>query len=212
VRKVDLRQHADERLGAANKTVTRSELRNVGPSITYKLRDAAGQAREFHNYMLPVDMGDGQPVFLLGVRETRPSRSATCACRPTTGQHGRLLCGCARRWPTRRCASARRCAATWRARRSPADGPSWPSSWPCRPPAPWAVCRADRHRGGRRRPRGGLQAMSDFMEASVPEAERERAAEVLLRILNGSLFELAQLARERGPEAAGAQTKPPRPS
>ncbi|HYF18068.1 MAG TPA: cytochrome c biogenesis protein ResB, partial [Ramlibacter sp.] len=68
-RKVDLRESLEARLGAANKTVTRKELRNIGPSITYKLRDAAGQAREFHNYMLPVDMGDG-PVFLLGMRET----------------------------------------------------------------------------------------------------------------------------------------------
>ena len=30
------------------------------------------------------------------------------------------------------------------------------------------------------------------MEANVPEAERERAGEVLVRILNGALFELAQ--------------------
>ncbi|GAC1535344.1 MAG: hypothetical protein NVS2B4_15800 [Ramlibacter sp.] len=64
-RKVDLREH----LGAANRSNGRKELRNVGPSISYKLRDAAGQAREFNNYMLPVDMGDGVPVFLLGLRE-----------------------------------------------------------------------------------------------------------------------------------------------
>lgn len=70
MRKVDLRESIDSRLGVANKTLTKKNLRNVGPSISYKLRDAAGQAREFHNYMLPVDAGDGIPVFLLGVRET----------------------------------------------------------------------------------------------------------------------------------------------
>jgi len=70
VRKVDLRGAIDARLGAGNKTVTHRELRNVGPSITYRLRDAAGQAREYHNYMLPVDTGDGVAAFLLGVRET----------------------------------------------------------------------------------------------------------------------------------------------
>jgi cytochrome c biogenesis protein len=42
-----------------------------------------------------------------------------------------------------------------------------------------------------------LQAVADFMEANVPEAERNRAGEVLIRILNGTLFELTQLARER---------------
>jgi len=45
--------------------------------------------------------------------------------------------------------------------------------------------------------RGGLQAVSAFLEANVPAAERERASEVLVRILNGTLFELMQLSRER---------------
>ncbi|MEQ1657677.1 MAG: cytochrome c biogenesis protein ResB, partial [Hylemonella sp.] len=44
---------------------------------------------------------------------------------------------------------------------------------------------------------GGLQAVADFMENNVPEAERERAGEMLVRILNGALFELLQVARER---------------
>ena len=35
------------------------------------------------------------------------------------------------------------------------------------------------------------------MEANVPEAERNRAGEVLVRILNGALFELAQMTREQ---------------
>src|SRR5690606_14201908 len=35
VRKVDLRESVESRLGAANKTVTKKELRNVGPSVSY---------------------------------------------------------------------------------------------------------------------------------------------------------------------------------
>jgi cytochrome c biogenesis protein len=42
---------------------------------------------------------------------------------------------------------------------------------------------------------GGLQAISQFIDANVPEAERPRAGEVLVRILHGALFELAQLTR-----------------
>ena len=49
-------------------------------------------------------------------------------------------------------------------------------------------------------PSGGLQALADFMETSVPEAERMRISEVLLRILNGSLFELMNMTRERAGE------------
>ena len=44
---------------------------------------------------------------------------------------------------------------------------------------------------------GGLQAIADFIDANVPVAERNQAGEVLIRILNGVLFELAQLSRER---------------
>ncbi|MDP3825875.1 MAG: cytochrome c biogenesis protein ResB, partial [Polaromonas sp.] len=46
-------------------------------------------------------------------------------------------------------------------------------------------------------PLAGLQAISDFMETNVPEGERSRAGEVLVRILNGVLFELVQLTREQ---------------
>jgi cytochrome c biogenesis protein len=45
--------------------------------------------------------------------------------------------------------------------------------------------------------RGGLPSVSAFLETNVPAAERERASDVLVRILNGTLFELMQIARER---------------
>jgi cytochrome c biogenesis protein len=41
----------------------------------------------------------------------------------------------------------------------------------------------------------GLQAVADFIEKKVPVAEREKASEVLIRILNGTLFELTQMTR-----------------
>jgi cytochrome c biogenesis protein len=43
----------------------------------------------------------------------------------------------------------------------------------------------------------GLQAVADYIETNVPEPERSKAGEVFVRILNGSLFELAQLARQK---------------
>jgi cytochrome c biogenesis protein len=53
--------------------------------------------------------------------------------------------------------------------------------------------------------RGGLPALGQFIESSVPEAERARISDVLLRIVNGTLFELANLAREK----AGAEPLAP---
>lgn len=44
------------------------DLRNVGPSVQYRLIGADGQAREFNQYLLPVKVDDA-PVFLLGVRD-----------------------------------------------------------------------------------------------------------------------------------------------
>jgi cytochrome c biogenesis protein len=50
----------------------------------------------------------------------------------------------------------------------------------------------------------GLQALADFLESNVPEAERPRAGEMFVRILNGALFELDAVAREQ----AGAKPLP----
>jgi len=44
-------------------------LRNVGPSVQYRVISRDGQAHEFNNYMLPMVL-DGNAVFLAGVRET----------------------------------------------------------------------------------------------------------------------------------------------
>mgnify|MGYP000446867827 CR=1 FL=1 len=69
MRKVDLKTSITDHLGSGAKAPGEKTMRNVGPSVTYRLRDDSGQAREFHNYMLPVNMGDAGPVFLLGMRE-----------------------------------------------------------------------------------------------------------------------------------------------
>ncbi|MBL0422341.1 cytochrome c biogenesis protein ResB [Ramlibacter sp. AW1] len=196
VRKVDLRESIESRLGAANKTVSRRELRNVGPSVTYKLRDAAGQAREFHNYMLPVDMGQGTgPVFLLGVRDT-PAEAFRYLRIPADDKgelDGFLRLRQALADPALREQAVRRFA-------TQATDPGKPEL--TEQLAASAQRALELFAGAAPGPNGktvgGLQAIADFMEASVPETERARAGEVVIRILNGSLFELAQLTRQQG--------------
>ncbi len=213
VRKVDLRHSIESRLGAGNKTATPKELRNVGPSVTYKLRDAAGQAREFHNYMLPVDTGDGQPVFLLGVRETPadPFRFLRVPVDDQGRMDGFLRMRMALADPALREQAVRRYVA------HAVDG----SRPELADQLAQSTLRALSIFAGAAEPgktaagspqRGGLQAISEFMEANVPSAERERAGEVLIRILNGALFELAQLTRERAGLAPCRRTRPPAPS
>ena len=48
-------------------------FRNLGSSINFKLRDATGQAREYFNYMTPIEI-DGRWFFVSGTRE-RPDQA-----------------------------------------------------------------------------------------------------------------------------------------
>ena len=194
-RKVDLRAALDARLGAGNKVTDKKTLRNVGPSIGYKLRDAAGQARESQNYMLPVDTGDGVPVFLMGARENpdEPFRYLRVPAdeRGSMDTFFRLRDALADAGA--RSLAVRRYAARAVDPAKPELGRQLTASAD-KALALFAGAEPTAKGSG---PRGGLQAVSDFLEANVPQADRERAGEVLVRILNGVLFELAQIARER---------------
>ena len=197
VRGVDLASSLNKHLGSGAKGGGDKGLHNVGPSISYKLRDAAGQATEYNNYMLPVEL-DGQRVFLAGVRDT-PAEPFRYLRIPVDAQGGidgwyRLQRGL--KDPAQRDQAARRYAAV----ATPANKPEmveqlrltaartlalFAGAEPAQPSA------ADRAQGVPAAP-GGLQALAQFVEGSVPEPDRARISEVLLRILNGSLFELAQ--------------------
>jgi cytochrome c biogenesis protein len=196
VRKVDLSTSLDKHLGSGSKPGEKV-LRNVGPSITYKLRDAAGQAREFNNYMAPVEL-DGQRVLLAGVRES-PSEPFRYLRIPVDDSGSidtwyRLLQGL--KDPELRDKAVRR----YVAQSTPADKPEMAEQLrvtAARALGLFAGAEIARTAAGTPAAEGGgLQALSDFVEGSVPEADRTRISEVLLRILNGSLFELAQLTRE----------------
>ena len=193
VRKVDLKSAIDARLGAGHKTTTEKELRNIGPSIGYKLRDASGQAREYQNYMMPVDTGDGNPVFLLGVRDN-PVDSFRFLRVPADAEGSMdtfLRLRVALADPALREQAARRYVAQ-------AVDASRPD---LREPLMQSALRALEMYAGTTDDAGvkigGLQAIARFMEQNVPEAERSRASEVLVRILNGVLFEMAQSLREK---------------
>jgi cytochrome c biogenesis protein len=205
VRKVDLRHALDTRLGAANKTTTQKELRNVGPSVSYKLRDASGQAREYNNYMLPfkMDSAPGSPaLYLLGVRET-PADAFQYLRIPVDSEGGMntfLRVRAALADQLQRENAVKRYA-------SQAIGEDRPElvqqlvSSASRAlslfagDGPDAIEGVNNAKGARKT--AGLQAVSDFMEVNVPEAERNRAGEVLIRILNGVLFELTQTTRQQ---------------
>lgn len=193
VRAVDLRSSIEARLGSADKTTTQKHLRNVGPSVSYKLRDASGQAREYNNYMVPVDTGDGVRVFLLGMREkpSEPFRYLRLPVDENESMDGFVRLRAALNNTALRAQAIERYAGK-------AVDPKRPE---LRGQLAQSAQRALDLYAGQEQVAGkkvwGLQAMADFLEANVPETERSRAGEMLVRILNGVLYELDAVARER---------------
>ena len=194
VRKVDLKQSIEDRLGAGHKTSDKKDLRNIGPSIGYKLRDASGQAKEFQNYMLPVDTGDGQPVFLLGVRESQGDEMRYL--RVPADPEGTMNTFLGLRQAMKNKELSVKAARAYVQKAVDASRPELaePLTQSALKALELFAGQGDK-KGPDGKPLGGLQAISDFMDSNVPEAERERAGEVLVRILNGVLYELTQQVR-----------------
>ena len=204
VRAVDLGRAIDQHLGSGAKPVGDKQLHNIGPSITYRLRDAAGQAREYNNYMVPVDL-DGQRVFLFGMRDTLDSGfrylRVPADAKDTPDEWLRVRAALAD--PTSRAEAAARYAR----KATPTNKPEMAEQLQV------SARRAINLFAGAERPvpegqalepemGAGLPALQMFVQSVVPEPERNRTAEVLVRILNGTLFELVNLVRERAGQAA----------
>ena len=215
VRKVDLVNAIASRLGSGHKVAKDKLLQNVGPSITYRLRDGAGQAREYQNYMAPVAL-DGSSVFLIGVRDTPQDsfRYLRIPADETGSIDGWLRLRQALDDPALREQAARRYVAI----AAPPDKPEITEQLTAttrRALGLFAGAEKGKAADSQNQTVNGLQALADFMETSVPEGERMRVSEVLLRILNGSLFELLNLTREQaklpslqpGPEAERFMTQ-----
>jgi cytochrome c biogenesis protein len=194
VRKVDLRHDIESRLGAANKTNKPKVLRNIGPSIGYKLRDAAGQAREYQNYMVPVDTGDGQPVFLLGMRE-KPEDPFRYLRVPADEQGS--MDGFVRMRAALGDADTRaRAIERYIAKATDPKRPEMAEQLRVSAARALALFSGSERAKADATTVGGWQAIAEFMEVNVPEPERERAGGVLVRILNDVLFEVLNLSRE----------------
>lgn len=180
--------------GSAGKNANNKDLKNVGPSVQYKLRDQTGQAREFMNYMQPVTL-EGSQVFLAGVR-TSPAEGFRFLRIPADDNYS------VREWMRLRAALAnpalRAQAAERYAARALAPGQGEQPGF-----ADQLRQSAERTLGifaGDNTP-GGFVAVAQFLE-KIPAAEQEKAANVFIKMLNGVLWELWQVARAKDGEAA----------
>ncbi len=156
-------------------------LKNVGPSIEYRLIDQSGQATLFNNYMLPVEM-DGHQVILVGVQE--PGNPGFRYLRIPADDKSSVAefmdLRAALADPTARKEAVQRFAKSYAG--STSDQQALEGS---------AARALDTFAGG------GLQAISKFLETNVPPAEQQRAADIVIRLLGSSMSELRQVARAR---------------
>ncbi|VFR55629.1 Cytochrome c-type biogenesis protein Ccs1/ResB [plant metagenome] len=161
-------------------------LRNVGPSVEYRLIDGSGQAQEFHSYMLPITL-DGIPVFMTGVRPN-PSENYRYLRIPAD-EKGSLdefmALRAAMSDPAKRREAARRFAVRSGAGTGDLQG-----------------VQESAERAMATLADSGLAGVSRFLEDNVPKDELPRAAGIIMRLLNATLFELHGLTREEAGLAA----------
>ncbi|MQA41503.1 cytochrome c biogenesis protein ResB [Rugamonas aquatica] len=178
----------DKHTGSAGRNANNKDLKNVGPSVTYKLRDKTGQAREYQNYMQPVTV-DGATVFLAGMR-VNPSDQFSFLRIPADDGHS------VTEWMRLRAAlgdaGLRAAAAKRYAERAT---PQSNNSDALRVQLQASADKSLTIFAGNDRA-AGFVAISQFLE-KIPAAEQEKAADVFMKILNGSLWDLWQAAREK---------------
>ena len=178
----------DEQLGSAAKNKKTKDLKNVGPSIQYKLRDKTGQAREFNNYMLPVTI-DGAEIFLAGLRDS-PADGFRYLRIPADEKNSM------NEWMRLRAALSdsglREKAASRYAEKVPLDAKSNAN---LREQLKASSARSLNVFIGDREA-SGYVAIARFI-GKLPENQQEKAADLFMKILNGSLWELWQIAREK---------------
>lgn len=195
-----------EHTGSAAKNANNKDLKNVGPSVQYKLRDQTGQAREFMNYMQPVTL-EGVEVYLAGVR-ANPNDPFSFLRIPADDQHGvrewmRLRAALAD--PSLRSEAARRYAQRAMPQSKTAQSKPDPAlaSQLQESAARTLAIFAGEGSGGKA---GGYVAVSQFLER-IPPAEQEKAANVFMKMLNGAMWELWQVTRARAGEAPAEPTE-----
>jgi cytochrome c biogenesis protein len=188
-----------ENTGSAARNANNKDLKNVGPSVQYKLRDKTGQAREFMNYMQPVTL-EGAEVYLAGVR-TNPGDPFSFLRIPSDDQHSvrewmRLRAALAD--PVQRAEAARRYArrAMPQAREDASLAGQLQES----------AAKTLSIFAGEGAGKGGYVAVSQFLER-IPPAEQEKAANVFMKMLNGAMWELWQVTRERAGEPPAEPTE-----
>jgi cytochrome c biogenesis protein len=172
-----------EHLGSAAKPADRRDFRNLGPTIQYKLRDSAGQAREFLNYMQPMQQ-DNRWFVLAGMRESQADGFRYM--RIPVDEDGRVDSFFGIRTvlldPKRQPLLARRFAQAAGGSEISADARAKLEETTLRTLQIFT--------------KRGFESLGSFIETSIPKDERERAADIFLQVLEGVVWQAWTVSRE----------------
>jgi cytochrome c biogenesis protein len=170
-------------------------LRNVGPSVMYKLRDSAGQAKEYHAYQLPIKLGDdgqiqdtAQSVFLLGMRRT--TNEAFKFVRFPADADGSATEYMRLRAAFTNPTAQQRAATSFALKNMPSADQSIQARQQLQLSAEKALVLFAGSGGV-----GGFTAIANFIDKNVPKTQAETMARVILRVLSGAAWEVWQQAR-----------------
>ena len=184
-KKEGLWQGFSRQMEAAAVSAPKKRLHNVGPSYQYKIRDAQGQAREFHNYMQPLTI-EGQRFLVSGVRNA-PNEPFRYLRFPVDENDG--------------------IEAYMRLRAMLFDKSNY--SEIARRFTSAAMQGGNANEALRAKltdstikvlemfANGGYDALARFIEGSVAKADQEKAAQTYLKVLEHAMFEAYQLSRKR---------------
>ncbi len=173
------------------------QLHNVGPSVVYKLRDNAGQAKEYQVYQLPVRLGDdgqlsetAQPVLLVGMRSkmSEPFKFMRIPADQTNSATEYMRFRAAMANPALQAKAAKAFAA----KRLLGGNQNTESLKQLQDSAAKALAV---FAGKENASMGGFTAIAAFIDNNVPKAQAETVANVILKVLSGAAWELWQQAR-----------------
>lgn len=172
-------------MNAAQVSSSRKNVRNVGPSVRFTVRNGQGQAMEFNNYMQPIPVS-GRLFYMSGMRGSpaEPFRYLRFPADENGALNGYMNLRAVLFDKTAYPEIARRFAD-----RALQGGKVDP------------VLRARFTESTEKVLQlfstGGYDAMARFIEKAVPEAERDQAAQTYLKVLESATFEAYRLSRQR---------------
>lgn len=181
-------------IGAGAAIRNEKNLRNVGPSLIYKVRDKQGQAHEYHNYMLPIQIED-RWYFMSGMRGA-PNENFRYIYFPLLNQSFddfnrlRAMLFNKKAYPQ---ISQRFVEFALKKEDSPVLKQQFMDSTE-KILSLYAT--------------GGMDAVSRFINKVVPEAQRAEVADTYMKMLEGLAFQALQMTREQAKLPALDPTKP----